>query len=89
MLLNWAVQLGRQNWMDQRFISLMELKGLIRAVSGNMGRFYKNGFAATNTVSFSKNLDDDGGLRFSASDLHNTSIIPKCRVSAAVIFIIY
>ena len=46
-------------------------------VSGNLGRFYKNGNAATNTVSFSKNLGDDGSLRFSASDLHNTSIIPN------------
>ena len=47
------------------------------AVSGNIGRFYKNGGAATNTISFSKNLGDDGSLRFSASDLDNTSIIPN------------
>jgi TonB-linked SusC/RagA family outer membrane protein len=47
------------------------------AVSGNMKRFYKNGNAATNTVSFNKNLGDDGSLRFSASDLDNTSIIPN------------
>ena len=47
------------------------------AVSGNMGRFYKNGAAATNTLSFSKNLGDDGSIRFSASDLRNTSIIPN------------
>ncbi|MGZ3871318.1 MAG: SusC/RagA family TonB-linked outer membrane protein [Mucilaginibacter sp.] len=45
--------------------------------SGNIGRFYKNGVNATNTISFSKNLGDDGSLRFSASDLHNTSIIPN------------
>ena len=44
---------------------------------GNMGRFYKDGDAITNTLSLSKNLGDDGGLRFSASDLHNTSIIPN------------
>ena len=47
------------------------------AVKGNLGRFYKNGSAATNTVSFSKNLGDDGSLRFSASDLENTSILPN------------
>lgn len=48
-----------------------------RAVSGNIGRFYKNGGAATNTISFSKNLGEEGSVRFSASDLHNTSIIPN------------
>lgn len=47
------------------------------AVHGNIGRFYKNGGAATNTVSFSKNLGTDGSLRFSVNDLHNTSIIPN------------
>ena len=47
------------------------------AVSGNIGRFYKNSGAATNTISFNKNLGDDGSIRFSASDLHNTSIIPN------------
>ncbi len=47
------------------------------AVPGNLGRFYKNGGAATNTLSFSKNLGDDGSLRFSASDLHNNSIVPN------------
>ena len=47
------------------------------AVSGNIGRFYKNGGASTNTISFNKSLGDDGSLRFSASDLDNTSIIPN------------
>ncbi len=47
------------------------------AVSGNIGRFYKNGGAATNTISFSKALGDEGSLRFSANDLHNSSIIPN------------
>ena len=47
------------------------------AVKGNIGRFYKNGIAATNTIAFNKNLGDDGSLRFSASDLDNTSIIPN------------
>jgi len=47
------------------------------AVKGNIGRFYQNGGAATNTISFNKNLGDEGSIRFSASDLHNTSIIPN------------
>jgi TonB-linked SusC/RagA family outer membrane protein len=47
------------------------------AVKGNIGRFYKNGGAATNTISFSKSLGADGNIRFSANDLHNTSIIPN------------
>jgi len=47
------------------------------AVKGNIGRFYKNGAAATNTISFNKNLGDEGSIRFSASDLNNTSIIPN------------
>ena len=47
------------------------------AVSGNIGRFYKNGAAATNTLSFSKSLGNEGSIRFSASDLDNTSIIPN------------
>ena len=47
------------------------------AVSGNIGRFYKNGGAASNTISFSKAFGTDGSMRFSANDLHNTSIIPN------------
>ncbi|HLK30869.1 MAG TPA: SusC/RagA family TonB-linked outer membrane protein [Puia sp.] len=47
------------------------------AVGGNMHRFYKNSVAGTNTISFSKNLNDQGSFRFAASDLHNTSIIPN------------
>ncbi len=47
------------------------------AQKGNIGRFYENGGAATNTLSFSKNLGEDGSLRFSASDLANNSIIPN------------
>ncbi len=47
------------------------------AVSGNMKRFYKTSLAAANTLSLSKNLGDAGSLRFSANNLHNTSIIPN------------
>jgi len=47
------------------------------AVKGNMGRFYKNGTAATNTIAFNKNLGDEGSIRFSGSFLNNNSIIPN------------
>lgn len=47
------------------------------AVKGNMGRFYKNGAAATNTISFNKNFGEEGSVRFSASNLDNKSIIPN------------
>lgn len=49
----------------------------IAASTGNMSRFYKESAALSNSVSFSKNYGDDGSVRFSASDLHNTSIIPN------------
>ena len=76
-----AFELGLSSWgapLDGK--QAYQFDGVQRpysAVSGNMKRFYKNGGAATNTLSFSKNLGADGSLRFSASDLHNTSIIPN------------
>ncbi|ASU35152.1 SusC/RagA family TonB-linked outer membrane protein [Mucilaginibacter xinganensis] len=76
-----AFELGLSSWgapLDGS--SVFQFDGVQRPYSyvpGNMKRFYKNGGAATNTVSFSKSLGDDGSLRFSASDLHNNSIIPN------------
>jgi len=76
-----AFELGLSSWgpkLDGS--SVFQFDGVQRPyspVSGNLKRFYKNGGAATNTVSFSKALGDDGSLRFSASDLHNNSIIPN------------
>lgn len=76
-----AFELGLSSWGAKLDGSpAYQFDGVQRPYSaqpGNIGRFYKNGGAATNTVSFSKNLGDDGSLRFSASDLHNTSIIPN------------
>ena len=76
-----AFELGLSSWGAKLDGSeVYQFDGVKRryiAQSGNMARFYKDGTAATNTVSFSKNLGDDGSLRFSASDLHNTSIIPN------------
>lgn len=76
-----AFELGLASWGPKLDGSqVYQFDGVQRpysAVSGNLKRFYKDGGAATNTVSFSKSLGDDGSLRFSASDLHNNSIIPN------------
>lgn len=77
-----AFELGLSAWgakLDGSMVYQFDgVKRPYSAVStGNMGRFYKNGTDITNTVSFSKNLGDDGSLRFSASDLHDNSIIPN------------
>jgi len=77
-----AFDLGLSSWGPKLDGSMVyQFDGVQRPYSevakGNMGRFYKNGTDATNTVSFSKNLGDDGSLRFSASDLHDNSIIPN------------
>ncbi len=76
-----AFELGLSSWGPKLDgTPVYQFDGVQRpysSVSGNMGRFYKDGYAATNTVSFSKNLNDEGSIRFSANDLHNTSIIPN------------
>lgn len=46
------------------------------AHKNNMEDFYRTGSTFTNTLSFSKGLDN-GGIRLSASNLKNTSIIPN------------
>ena len=76
-----AFELGLASWGPKLDgTKVFQFDGVERpysAVNGNMGRFYKDGYAATNTVSFSKAIDSTGSVRFSASDLHNTSIIPN------------
>ncbi len=47
------------------------------AAKGNMARFYKQGQAATNTISFSKGFGDDGATRFSFSTLNDHSYVPN------------
>ena len=78
---NNAFELGLSSWGARLDGSqVFQFDGVKRPyslVTGNLGRFYKDGGAATNTVSLSKNLGDEGSLRFSASDLHNTSIVPN------------
>lgn len=46
------------------------------AQKNNLKNFYRNGGTFTNTISFSKGLDN-GGFRFSASDLKNDAVIPN------------
>lgn len=76
-----AFELGLSSWGPKLDGSpAFQFDGVERpysALSGNMKRFYKNGAARTNTLSFSKSLGDEGSLRFSASDLDNKSIIPN------------
>jgi len=59
--------------------SVVQFDGVSRpyvAQKDNFDDFYRTGSTFTNTVSFSKGYDN-GGIRFSASDLHNTSITPN------------
>ncbi|WP_426668142.1 SusC/RagA family TonB-linked outer membrane protein [Mucilaginibacter sp. McL0603] len=76
-----AFELGLSSWGPKLDGSnVYQFDGVQRpysAVSGNMARFYKTSSFISNTVSFSKSIADDGGLRFSANDLHNNSIIPN------------
>ena len=44
---------------------------------GNLNRFYSNGLATTNSVSFSKGFGDAGSTRFSASRLDDNSYVPN------------
>ncbi|HVU56446.1 MAG TPA: SusC/RagA family TonB-linked outer membrane protein [Puia sp.] len=47
------------------------------AAKGNLGRFYKPGGTATNTLAFSKGFGDAGSTRFSVSHLYNSSYVPN------------
>ena len=78
---NDAFETGLSSWGAKLDGSpVYQFDGVLRpysALKGNMGRFYTTGGAAANTVSFSRNLGNEGSLRFSVNDLHNTSIIPN------------
>jgi TonB-linked SusC/RagA family outer membrane protein len=47
------------------------------AAKGNMARFYKQGNAATNTLSFTKGFGDAGATRFSVGYLNDASYVPN------------
>lgn len=44
---------------------------------GNLNRFYNDGLATTNSLSFSKGFGDAGSTRFSASRLDDNSYVPN------------
>jgi TonB-linked SusC/RagA family outer membrane protein len=50
------------------------------AAKGNLARFYRQGVAGTNTISFSKGFGESGATRFSLSDLDNNSYVPNARL---------
>ncbi len=59
--------------------SVVQFDGVSRpyvAQKNNFDEFYRTGNTFTNTVSFSKGYDQ-GGIRLSASDLHNDAITPN------------
>jgi TonB-linked SusC/RagA family outer membrane protein len=47
------------------------------AAKGNLARFYRQGNAATNTLSFSKGFGEYGATRFSLGFLNNDSYVPN------------
>lgn len=47
------------------------------AQKNNIENFYKTGGTWTNTLAFNKSFESGGGIRFSASDLDNNSIVPN------------
>lgn len=75
-----ALAAGRSSWgakLDGS--SVIQFDGLTRPYlpqRDNIKNFYKAGGTFTNTLSFGKGFEA-GGFRFSASDLHNNSVIPN------------
>ncbi|MCW3463908.1 SusC/RagA family TonB-linked outer membrane protein [Chitinophaga nivalis] len=47
------------------------------AQKNNLKNFYNGANTFTNTISFSKGLDNNGGIRFSASDMNNRAVTPS------------
>ena len=68
---SWGAKLDGSN--------VVQFDGVSRPYSaqqGNIGRFYRTGSTLTNTVSFGKAFEG-GAVRFSASNLYNTAVIPN------------
>lgn len=68
---SWGAKLDGSN--------VVQFDGVSRPYSaqkGNLGRFYRTGSTATNTISFGRAFDG-GSIRFSASNLYNTAVIPN------------
>ncbi len=75
-----ASQSGNSSWgapIDGS--SVVQFDGVQRpyvAQKNNIRNFYRTGGSLTNTLAFSKSFDG-GSVRFSASDLHNTAVVPN------------
>lgn len=75
-----AYQTGQSSWGGKLDGSqVIQFDGVARpyiAQKDNLEKFYRTGSTFTNTLAFSK-VFSDGGIRFSASDLHNKAVIPN------------
>ena len=75
-----AAQAGNSSWgapIDGS--SVVQFDGVSRpyaAQKNNIRNFYRTGGSLTNTLAFNKSFTG-GSVRFSASDLHNTSVVPN------------
>ena len=75
-----ASQVGNSSWgapIDGS--SVVQFDGVSRpyvAQKNNIRNFYRTGGSLTNTLAFNKSFTG-GSVRFSASDLHNTSVVPN------------
>ncbi len=76
-----AAQVGGSSWgglLDGS--NVIQFDGVLRPYSAqknNIEDFYKTGGTWTNTIAFNKSFESGGGVRFSASDLNNKSILPN------------
>lgn len=76
-----AAQVGSSSWgglLDGS--DVIQFDGVVRpytAQKNNIENFYKTGGTWTNTLAFNKSFEGFGGIRFSASDLSNNSIVPN------------
>lgn len=75
-----AFQTGQSSWgglLDGS--NQIQYDGVLRpyvAQKDNLDKFYRTGNTLTNTVAFNK-LIEGGSVRVSASDMHNTAVVPN------------
>jgi TonB-linked SusC/RagA family outer membrane protein len=79
-----AFQGGESSWGGKLDGSpVVQFDGVMRpytAQKNNLENFYRTGGTLTNTMAFNKSFEG-GAIRFSASDLHNTGIIPNSGIN--------
>ncbi|HYG40995.1 MAG TPA: SusC/RagA family TonB-linked outer membrane protein [Cytophagales bacterium] len=77
---NGALASGASSWGAKLDGSdVIQFDGVARpyvAQKDNIKNFYRNGYTFTNTLAFSAG-DENGGIRLSASDLNNSSVVPN------------